>query len=178
MKKDAEQIEVFRLETIKAYWPDTQIQTHIMSTQPTNWVSKILPFSDVVYVHGESNQDNFEIVKNISRNGKLVGVALMISSDINDYIELLKKADYVLLLTINNPGKSGQNFHSSAFSKIEEINNLPFRNQFVLCVDGGINVSIASHINAECIVSGSSVLKNDYPSHQIMRLQTGSRFEN
>jgi len=178
MKKDAAEVEIFRFETIKAYWPNTQIQTHIMSKDSSKWVSKVLPFSDVIYIHGDINQDINQLIKEIKIKGKLVGIALMITSDINDYIELLQKADYVLLLTIKHPGNSGQNFHSSAFNKIEQINNLSFRNQFVLCVDGGVNTSISKLINSECIVSGSSVLKHSDPIKQIMRLQTNNRYEN
>ena len=178
MKSDADDVEIFRFETIKAYWPNTQIQTHVMSENPSKWVSKVLPFSDVVYVHGDINQDLNPIISEIKNIGKLVGIALRITSEISDYINLLKKADYVLLLTIENPGKSGQVFHSSAFRKIEQLNNLSFRNQFVLCVDGGVNTSISKLINSECIVSGSSVLKDSNPVKQIMRLQTDSRYEN
>ena len=35
MSENAEDVKTYRLETMKAYWPNTQIQTHIMSTQPT-----------------------------------------------------------------------------------------------------------------------------------------------
>ncbi len=178
MKENANDIEIFRFETIKAYWPNTQIQTHIMSTNPSNWVSKVLPFSDVVYVHGDINKDLNQIISEIQNMGKSVGIALRINSKIDNYIKLLQKADYVLLLTIENPGNSGQSFHSSAFKKIEQINSLAFRSQFILCVDGGVNTSISKLINSECIVSGSSVLKNSNPIKQIMRLQTNNRYEN
>ena len=178
MKQNANDIEIFRFETIKAYWPNTQIQTHIMSTDPSKWVSKVLPFSDVVYIHGDIAKDLNQIISEIRTRGKLVGIALKINSEINDHLEYLQKADYVLLLTINKPGKSGQNFHSSAFRKIEQLNNLSFRKQFILCVDGGVNPSISKLINSECLVSGSSVLKNSNPIKQIMRLQTNNRYEN
>ena len=177
MKDDADDVEIFRFETIKAYWPNTQIQTHIMSESPSKWFPKVLPFSDVIYVHGDINQDISPIISEIRNVGKLVGIALRTTSEINNYIDLLKKADYVLLLTIENPGNSGQVFHSSAFKKIEQLNNLSFRNRFVLCVDGGVNTSISKLINSECIVSGSSVLDDSDPIKQIMRLQTNSRYE-
>ena len=130
------------------------------------------------YIHAESLEDNFKIVEDIRENGKLVGIALKMASKIDDHIDLLKKADYILLLTIKKPGSSGQSFDSLAFDKIEQINKLSFRNKFILCVDGGINESIVGHINSECIVSGSSVLKSINPYKQIMRLQTGNRYEN
>ena len=178
MKKNANDIDIICLETIKSYWPKTQIQTHIMSTKPSKWVSKVLPFSDVVYVHGDINKDLRQVIDEIRNMGKLVGIALKSSSEIKNYINVLQKADYVLLLTIENPGNSGQNFQSSAFKKIDQLNSLPFRNRFILCVDGGVNTSISKLINSECIVSASSILKNSNPIKQIMRLQTNNRYEN
>ena len=89
-----------------------------MSTKPSKWVSKVLPFSDVVYVHGDINKDLRQVIDEIRNMGKLVGIALKSSSEIKNYINVLQKADYVLLLTIENPGNSGQNFQSSAFKKL------------------------------------------------------------
>ena len=60
---------------------------------------------------------------------------------------------------------------------IKTINSLPFRNNFTLCVDGGVNEQIVNFLEAENIVSGSSVLKNSNPKKQIMRLQTAGRYE-
>ena len=92
-------------------------------------------------------------------------------------LELLKKADYVLLLTIPNPGSSGQKFDMDGLDRIKRINKLPFRNQFVVCVDGGVNENIVNMLEVENIVSGSSVLKSPNPRKQIMRLQTVGRYE-
>ena len=60
---------------------------------------------------------------------------------------------------------------------IKKLNDLPFRNKFTLCVDGGINEHIVNLLEAENIVSGSSVLENSDPKKQIMRLQTVGRYE-
>ena len=46
-----------------------------MSTKPSKWVSKVLPFSDVVYVHGDINKDVRQVIDEI-QNMKLVGIAL------------------------------------------------------------------------------------------------------
>ena len=61
--------------------------------------------------------------------------------------------------------------------RIKQLNNLSFRKQFSLCVDGGVNENIVNILDAENIVSGSSVLKNKDPKRQIMRLQTIGRYE-
>jgi ribulose-phosphate 3-epimerase len=177
MSKNAEEVKAYRLETMKAYWPKTQVQTHIMSKTPSVWLKQIMPYSDVIYVHAECDENILDIFEEIKSYGKKPGLAMMLSTNVEDKIELLEVSEYVLLLTIANPGKSGQKFDLDGVSSIKKINSLPFRNQFSLCVDGGVNEDIIKLIEAEYVVSGSSVLKNSNPKRQIMRLQTQGRYD-
>ena len=177
MSANAEEVKTYRLETMKAYWPNTQVQAHIMSKNPSRWLNQIITYSDVIYVHAECNENILEIFEQIRKKGKIPGLALMLSTDPNDIIDLIQKADYVLLLTVANSGSSGQKFEFEGLELIKKLNNLSFRNKFTLCVDGGINEHIVNFLEAENIVSGSSVLENPNPKKQIMRLQTVGRYE-
>ena len=177
MSNNAEEVKTFRLETIKAYWPNTQVQTHIMSKNPSRWLNQIITYSDVIYLHAECDENILETFEQIRKEGRTPGLALLLSTDPNDIIDILKKADYVLLLTVANSGSSGQKFDFKGLELIKKLNDLPFRNKFTLCVDGGINEHIVNLLEAENIVSGSSVLENSDPKKQIMRLQTVGRYE-
>jgi Pentose-5-phosphate-3-epimerase len=177
MKSNAEKVETYRLETMRAYWPNTQIQTHIMSYKPEKWLDDVIIHSDVVYIHAECKK-NFDLyIKKIKDKGKKAGIALTMATKPEKIIHLLKMVDYVLLLTIRIPGSSGQKFDSEGFERIKYVNNLPFRSNFTLCVDGGINENIVKMIDADNIVSGSSVLKSLNPKSKIMHLQTAGRYE-
>lgn len=177
MNENAEEINAYRLETMKSIWPDTEVQSHIMSTEPSRWLEQVLPYSDVVYVHVECDENVENLFKIIRKNGKKAGLALTMSTDPGTVSTLLEKADYVLLLTIPKPGTSGQKFDTDGLLRIKQINKFSFRSQFVLCVDGGVNENIINVLEAENIVSGSSVLKSNNPKRQIMRLQTVGRYE-
>ena len=177
MCENHDEAKPYKMETMKAYWPKMQIQTHIMSTHPTKWLKEALPFSDVIYVHYECKENLKELFTLIKGGGKKIGMALTMDTNIKKVTSLIKNVDYLLLLTIPNPGNSGQKFDMEGLTRIKEINNLPFRKNFTLCVDGGVNEDIVNILEAENIVSGSSVLKNQNPKRQIMRLQTSSRYE-
>ena len=177
MNEDADDVKTYRMETIKAYWPNIQIQTHIMSYEPTQWLDQVIPYSDVVYIHAESRDDVGSLIKKIKKSDKKVGIALTMVTKPEEVLALLELADYVLLLTLEKPGSSGQKFDVAGLEKIKQINTLSFRNQFVLCVDGGVNENIVGILEAENIVSGSSVLKSPDPKRQIMRLQTVGYYE-
>jgi len=177
MSDEADDVKTYRLETMQAYWPNKQIQTHIMSKEPDVWLDQVLPYSDVVFIHVECGEIVEELLKKIKSSGKKAGLALSMDTKPLEVKSLLKKADYILLLTIPIPGKSGQNFDIIGLDRIKELNSLSFRNQFVLCVDGGVDENIIGILAVENIVSGSSVLKNADPKRQIMRLQTAGRYE-
>jgi len=172
VNKDADVVTTYRMETIRAYWPGAQIQTHIMSRQPSQWIDQVLQHSDVVFVHAESDDNIEKMLDKIQNEGRKAGVALSLQTKPSDALPLLKKADAVLILTIPILGFSGQKFDMDGLEQIKEINALPFRNKIMLCVDGGVNDTTAGLIEAENIVSGSFVLDNPNPKKQIVRLRT------
>ena len=50
--QDANTINTYRLEAIRAYWPNKEIHVHIMSKTPW-FINEIIPYSDVVFIHAE-----------------------------------------------------------------------------------------------------------------------------
>ena len=177
MNNNPSEVQTYRLETVRAFWPDIEIQTQIMSKKPSLWIDQVIGYSDVVYLHVESNENLFDLVNRIKRLGKKAGIALTLESNIEDYLDLLEEVDCILLLTIENPGFSGQKFSDQGIESIEKINSLLIRNKLLLCVDGGINTQNINNINAEYVVSGSAVLKSTNPMRVIMHLQTVGRYE-
>ena len=83
----------------------------------------------------------------------------------------------MLLLTISEPGYSGQKFDMDGLKQIDEVNKLPNRGKFRVCVDGGISEKVIGLVHVEDVVSGSSVLNHINPKQQILRLQTSGRYE-
>ena len=84
--------------------------------------------------------------------------------------------DAVLLLTIPEPGRSGQKFDMEALVYIEQLNAMQIRGNIRICVDGGVNEKIVSQLKVEDVVSGSSVLNHRNPKGQILCLQTAGRY--
>lgn len=177
MSGDAADTTIYRMETMRAYWPNKQIEAHIMSSNPSQWLDQVLPYSDTIYLHSECNDNLEELLKKIKLRKKKAGVALTMQTKPSDVKDLLEKADAVLLLTISKAGSSGQNFIIDGFDRISQVNALPFRKKLSLCVDGGVNEKIVGMLKAEKIVSGASVLRNPDPKRQILRLQTVGRYE-
>ena len=172
-----EEVKAYRMEIIKAFWRNREIHTHIMSKTPSRWLSEVLPYSDIVYIHWECDEDFEAVLSTIHNAGKKAGIALTMETTLDDVKEIIKYIDAVLLLTISEPGHSGQKFDMEGLKRIEEINKLTFRDHLRVCVDGGVNEKIIGLIQVEDIVSGSSVLNHINPKQQILRLQTSGRYE-
>ena len=104
-------------------------------------------------------------------------LALTMKSTLDDVKEIFNQVDAILLLTISEPGHSGQEFDMEGLKRIEELNELPFSKHLRVCVDGGVNEKIIGLVQVQDVVSGSSVLSHINPKQQILRLQTSGRYE-
>ena len=174
---NAKEIKTYRMETIQAFWPNKKIHTHIMSKMPSKYLSEIIPFSDIIYVHLNIDESIHKIFEVIREKDRKPGLVLTVEDNVEDVLGVIKMSDAVLMLSIPRPGFSGQKFDMDSLDKIEELNKLPFRNDFTLCIDGGVNDKIISLLKAENVVSGSAVLNHQTPKKQILRLQTAGRYE-
>jgi len=175
--KEAVETNVYRMETIRAFWPNREIHTHIMSKTPSRWIPEVLPYSDLIYIHLESDEPLQQFLDLIRSANVRAGLALTMETSPDQASATIENADAVMLLTIQEPGKSGQKFDMEALERIEQLNKMPFRNKIRICVDGGINEKIAPLLKVEDLVSGSSVLNHADPKQQILNLQTAGRYE-
>jgi ribulose-phosphate 3-epimerase len=174
---DAKDNTTYRMETVRALWPNREIHTHIMSKYPSRWIPEVLNYSDIIFIHWECDEHIETILKHIKQSGKKAGIALCMSTDPKKIEQQLINVDAVLLLTIPEAGRSGQKFDMDGLVYIDQLNSMPFRDKFRICVDGGVNEKIAPQLQVENIVSGSSVLNHKDPKSQLLCLQTAGRYE-
>ena len=48
-KKDVPKIKSYKLEIIKALWPNKIVQVHIMSKYPSRWIEVVKPYADKIF---------------------------------------------------------------------------------------------------------------------------------
>jgi pentose-5-phosphate-3-epimerase/putative flippase GtrA len=167
----------YRLETIKAYWPDHPIHIHIMSKYPSKWIPHFKNYANVVFVHYEIDEDLSSALNQINELKIKSGVVLTMSTNPAIVKDDIIDCSNIMILSIPKPGKSGQIFDMNAVSHINLINRWSERKNFYLYIDGGVSEKNIQLLNVEGVVSGSSVLFSDNPVRQIMRLQTSSNYE-
>jgi pentose-5-phosphate-3-epimerase/putative flippase GtrA len=171
-------VKAYRAEVVRAYWQNKKIEVHIMSKNPSTWIDDLLPYVDVIYIHPTMDEDLSNVIDKINSNNVQAGIALSMYEPIeiiDPYIEN-NKIKHVLLLTIPQPGFSGQKFDASAIPLLEKLNNHKSRSEFEICVDGGVNDSTVKYLNVESVVSGSYILGAPNPIKNIMHLQTSGEY--
>ena len=175
---DCKEVKAYRAEVVRAYWQKKKIEVHIMSKNPSIWLDDLLPYVDVIYVHPTINENLSDVLDKINSSNVDAGIALSIyeSLDILDSYIDSKIIKNVLLLTIPQPGFSGQKFDPSALPILEKLNNHKYRSQFEVCVDGGVNDTTVKFLNVESVVSGSYILSAKNPIENIMHLQTSGEY--
>ena len=174
MNESADKVLSYKTEVIKAFWNSKFIECHVMSKKPMKWVKEIVKNVSRIYIHLNINENILDILKFIKKSGCEAGIVINKKDDIKYINKYHNIIDSVLVLSIKNPGFSGQKFIPEALEIINLINSNKFRNSFSLNVDGGINQNNVHLIEAENVVSGSFVLNSKNPKKNIMVLQTSS----
>jgi len=169
--------KLYRLETIRAYWPNKQIHIHIMSKNPSEWIPRCTGFADIIFFHYEIDESIDETIKAIQTLGMHPGLVLTMKTPVESAEEYMDRLEHLMLLTIPKPGRSGQQFEMNSIYNIDKINAWKTRRKFCLCVDGGVSERNVHMLNIEEVVSGSSVMRHQTPKKQIMRLQTSNNYE-
>ena len=170
-KKKVPKIKSYKLEIIKALWPNKIIQVHIMSKYPSRWIEKVKPYADKIFFHYEINENIKDILHNHKELKKKLGLAVSVNTEFKDYKNYIKFFDNLLFLAIKEPGYSGQPFVEKSYSDISKINKITSNRKFELCVDGGVNYFNAKNIKSDEIVSGSYILNNKNPIDTLLKMK-------
>jgi ribulose-phosphate 3-epimerase len=175
--KEGASTDLSQISQVRDKWPSKPIHVHIMSKRPSEYTAQLAPYVDLIIVHEDIEEDLDDVLASLYEAGVKVGICIQVGtalSIIDKYLDIL---DVIQVLSINQPGFSGQKFNTHAYELIDSVNKHSDRDQFSLCVDGGVNLSNITKIDAEYLVSGSCVLNSENPPLQVRRLQTSLNYE-
>ncbi len=140
---------------------------HLMVKNPYDYIEKIANFIDIFLFHFEIDSDKLKIIKEVRNKQKKVGIALNPETNISEIVPFLKVIDLVLIMSVN-PGWSGQKFIPSIVDKVNQLADYKKRYNFLIDVDGGINLTNAKLLkNTDILSSSSTILKTKEPNRII-----------
>lgn len=159
---------------IKSFIKDCNkpLDIHLMVDEPLNMIKdyiKLKPY-DITF-HLEATKYPMTIINYLKEHNIKVGIAINPGTSIDLIKPYLDYIDLVLIMSVV-PGAGGQKFITETIAKINELNDLKSKYNFIISVDGGINDETIKDIHADMVVSGSYICKNEDYDAQINKLKS------
>ncbi len=146
-------------------------QMHLMVQHPERWVKRYWGVVDLFIPQIEALKHKARYIHDMKKKGRKIAFALLPGTKISDLVAYVKKADYVLVLTVE-PGFYGGKFLSRQLKKIRQIKRI--NPQVKVMVDGGMNpdtIQLASKAGADFFVSGHFVSQAKDPKKALKELE-------
>ncbi|MBP7652515.1 ribulose-phosphate 3-epimerase [Candidatus Dependentiae bacterium] len=163
------------IESLRPKFPDLIFDTHLMITNPENYVE---PFaaagSDIITFHREVNINPTLIIQKIKKTGKIAGISINPDTDVHLLDSVLDKADLILIMSVF-PGFGGQKFICETLKKIEYLKEKKIQKnyKYLIEIDGGVNIYNAKQIidaGTEILVAGSAVFNSKNKNEAIKEM--------
>ncbi len=160
-------LEVFRILQERY---DLPIIAHMMVNNPSEFIEQIIEFVDIFTFHKEIVGDIDAIIRSVKKKNKKVGLAINPDTNISEILSYLGSIDLVLVMSVN-PGGSGQKFIPNSVEKVNQLREFKKKHNFLIDIDGGINLKNAPKLNVDIISSTSTILNAKDPNKVIESLK-------
>ncbi|MBY8984264.1 MAG: ribulose-phosphate 3-epimerase [Candidatus Lokiarchaeota archaeon] len=160
-------LDVFRIlsETYKI-----PIIAHMMVINPSHFIEEIIEYVNVFTFHFEIEQDKNQIIEKIRCMKKKVGIAINPDTNIMEIVPYLNLIDLVLVMSVY-PGGSGQKFIPQSIEKVKSLKKFKEKYNFLIDIDGGININNAKELDVDILSSTSTILNAIDPNKVISLLK-------
>lgn len=143
------------------------LDVHLMIFNLEKYVPEFLAAgADILTIHVEATKNPEALLKEIKKSGVRAGITLRPGTAVEEILPYLEQVDLVLVMTVE-PGFGGQEFRMDQVAKIKHLRKEIDNRQLpvLLELDGGVNKETLPFCqDADALVAGSFVFKNDYAS--------------
>ncbi len=169
---EAAPVDVGAIREARRLWAWQPFCLHVMSRTPLRWIDECLELADCFLVHVDVDDDVTEAIARCRQYGRAVGVVWHRTVSFGQLMPYLPHVDFVMVLAIARPGHCGQRLMPEALETAATLDRLAGRYGYELIFDGGVTKENVHHVPAGIIVSGSSVLRAENPTHTALFLRT------
>jgi pentose-5-phosphate-3-epimerase/putative flippase GtrA len=170
-------VDLGKLRAARERWPGVPLSLHVMSLNPSRWLEQTWRDVDWYLFHLNVREDLHTLIAQCRLRGKKVGVVWHQSVTTGELLPLLPHVDFVMVLGIAEPGRSGQSLLAEAVEVAAALDRLRSRYGYELMFDGGVNASTIGEIRAKYIVAASAVLRARDPVQVSHYLKTTGKYE-
>ena len=142
------------------------IIAHLMVNNPIDYIDEIIDYTHVFTFHYEIKGDIKAIINELKNMKKNVGLAIDPDTAIAEITPYLDLVDLILVMSVY-PGGSGQKFIPHSIEKVNQLAKLKKKHDFMVEIDGGINLINANLLNVDILSSTSTILNAKDPNKVI-----------
>ena len=152
------------------------IDAHLMIVEPGQYAEQFVKAgAQMVSIHVEADPHAHRTLSAVRAAGAQAGIAINPGTSLCAIDEILKFADYVLLMSVN-PGFGGQKFIPESLDKLRKLRRMIDERGLKtrIEIDGGVdadNIAEVAAAGAEIIVSGSAIFAADDPGVALRQLR-------
>jgi ribulose-phosphate 3-epimerase len=166
------------LPVVKAIARATQlpIDAHLMIVEPGQYADQFAKAgARMVSIHIEADPNAHRTLTSIRAAGALAGIVINPATSLATLDEVIKFADYVLVMSVN-PGFGGQEFIPESLDKVRRLRKMIDERGLKtrIEIDGGINTDNIAEVTsagAEIIVAGSAIFAAPDPAVAVRELR-------
>ena len=142
------------------------LDVHLMAEKPLSYLEYFANLNTDYFVfHYEVVKDILEAISRVKETGIKVGIAIHLSTEVENLKPYLHLLDQVLIMSAEG-GYGGASFNPIALEKISELKALKEENgyHYLINVDCGINaetINLVREAGADMVVSGSYICMSD-----------------
>ena len=152
------------------------IDAHLMIVEPGQYAEQFVKAgAQMVSIHIEADPHAHRTLSGIRAAGGQAGIAINPGTSLAALEEVLRFADYVLLMSVN-PGFGGQKFIPESLEKLRRLRRMIDERGLKtrIEIDGGIdadNIAEVAAAGAEIMVAGSAIFGADNPGAALNKLR-------
>src|SRR5580765_5837308 len=138
------------------------IDAHLMIVEPGRYADQFAKAgARMVSIHIEADPNAHRTLASIRAAGALAGIVINPGTSLSALDEIIKFADYVLVMSVN-PGFGGQEFIPESLEKVRRVRKMIDERELKtrIEIDGGIksdNIAEVTSAGAEIILAGSAI---------------------
>jgi ribulose-phosphate 3-epimerase len=170
-------VDLGRLHLARKLWSGVPLCLHVMSLYPTRWLASTWNSVDWYLFHVNARENLFHLMAECRLRRKKVGVVWHGSASLEELLPYLPHVDFVMVLGIANPGRSGQPIDEGALAVADLLDELRPRYGYEVMFDGSVNLSTIGRIRAKYIVAASAVLRATDPIRSVNSLKSSAKYE-
>ena len=152
------------------------IDAHLMIVEPGQYAEQFARAgARMVSIHIEADPNAHRTLTSIRAAGALAGIVLNPATSLSALDEVIKFADYVLVMSVN-PGFGGQEFIPESLDKVRRLRKMIDERGLKtrIEIDGGVNTENIAEVTsagAEIIVAGSAIFAASDPAVALRQLR-------